>query len=106
MELVIEIIHTRNFLSYEDCFALHMATTPLHACTSISFNINSVSAIDPMQIVLFFFFLNMSRVITKQRLFYWQFRVVTVPEKQLRLRRNMCPGCNRYILVYADMHDW
>lgn len=61
MELVIEIIHTRNFLSYEDCFALHMATKPLHACTSVSFNINSISAIDPMQIVLFFFFLNMSR---------------------------------------------
>lgn len=38
------------------------------------------------------FFLNMSRVITKLRLFYWQFRVVTVPAKQLRL--NMCPGCN------------
>lgn len=106
MELVIEIIHTRNFLSYEDCFALHMATTPLHACTSISFNINSISAIDPMQIVLFFFFLNMSRVITKLRLFYWQFRVVTVPAKQLRLRCNICARGAIGILVYADMHDW
>lgn len=48
IELIIEIIHTRNFLSYEDCFALHMATAPLHTCTSISFNIN-------MQIFLFIF---------------------------------------------------
>lgn len=29
MELIIEIIHTRNFLLCEDRFVLHMATAPL-----------------------------------------------------------------------------
>lgn len=56
MELIIEIIHTRNFLSNEDCFALHMATV-LHPCIHVLvyLSISILSAIDPMQIFLFFF---------------------------------------------------